>query len=200
VSLRERKKLDTRRALSDAALELVLDKGLDHVTREDIASRAGVSLRTFSNYFAGKHEALAYRQVERFRRSLDVLRERPADEPIWQAVTRAVLAPLEDEVGGMHVPTREQLAEIRAVVTSPESQLAVSNEIAAQWVAVVAERTGTDPDRDLHPHLVVNVLAAVVKTATEAYVRADPPVLITTVLEHAFGAVTVETPAPGSRA
>ena len=65
TGLRERKKLDTRRALSDAALQLAFDRGgLDAVTREEIAALAGVSLRTFNNYFAGKYEALAYRMAE----------------------------------------------------------------------------------------------------------------------------------------
>ena len=58
------------RALSDAAMELAFEVGLDNVTREDIANRAGVSLRTFTNYFAGKHEAIAYRQLDRIRRSI----------------------------------------------------------------------------------------------------------------------------------
>ena len=58
--LRERKKADTRRALSDAALTLAFERGLDNVTREDIANVVGASLRTFNNYFNGKYEALAY--------------------------------------------------------------------------------------------------------------------------------------------
>ena len=70
LGLRERKKLDTRRALSDAALQLMFERGIDSVTREAIADLAGVSLRTFSNYFTGKYEAVAYRQAERVRRSV----------------------------------------------------------------------------------------------------------------------------------
>ncbi|HZQ33583.1 MAG TPA: TetR family transcriptional regulator, partial [Mycobacterium sp.] len=66
VGLRQRKKLDTRRALSDAALHLAFERGgLENVTRDEIAARANVSLRTFNNYFTGKYDALAYRQVER---------------------------------------------------------------------------------------------------------------------------------------
>ena len=60
TGLRERKKADTRRALSDAALNLAFERGLDNVTREDIANVVGASLRTFNNYFNGKYEALAY--------------------------------------------------------------------------------------------------------------------------------------------
>ncbi len=69
------------------------------MTREAIADLAGVSLRTFNNYFSGKYEALAYRQTERLCRSIAVLRARPADEPLWTSITEAVLAPLEDDMG-----------------------------------------------------------------------------------------------------
>src|ERR1700739_4226027 len=78
TGLRERKKADTRRALSDAALNLAFERGLENVTRDEIASLAGVSLRTFNNYFSGKYEALAYRQAERMRRRIPALQQRAA--------------------------------------------------------------------------------------------------------------------------
>jgi AcrR family transcriptional regulator len=56
--LRERKKADTRRALSAAAVQLCLERGYDHVTVSDIADAVGVSRRTFSNYFPGKAECV----------------------------------------------------------------------------------------------------------------------------------------------
>src|ERR1700754_2837797 len=117
TGLRERKKADTRRALSDAALRLAFEQGIDDVTREAIADLAGVSLRTFNNYFTGKYEALAYRQTERLRRGIAVLRERPADEPLWTSLTEAMLAPLEAELGdGPWVPSRTQLVEVRKIL------------------------------------------------------------------------------------
>lgn len=56
--LRERKKDDTRRALSDAAVRLCLERGYPAVTVTEIADAAGVSRRTFSNYFPGKAECV----------------------------------------------------------------------------------------------------------------------------------------------
>jgi AcrR family transcriptional regulator len=58
TGLRERKKLATRQALGDAALRLAADRGLEHLTVEDISEAAGVSTRTFFNYFCGKEEAI----------------------------------------------------------------------------------------------------------------------------------------------
>ncbi len=129
LGLRERKKLDTRWALSDAALELALERGLENVTREDIANRAGVSLRTFNNYFTGKYEAVAFRQVDRTRQSLAAFRERPADEPLWSAITEAMLAPLEAEGAADMRPTPGELAVIRDLLSARDLRAALTRDL-----------------------------------------------------------------------
>lgn len=202
--LRERKKADTRRAISDAALNLAFERGLDNVTRDDIASLAGVSLRTFNNYFNGKYEALAYRQTERMRRSLAALRQRPADEPLWTSVTHAALEPLDDDLSDARgdedlVPSRQELLEVRKLLMNPQVRKALPQELFDEWLEVIAERTGTDPDRDIYPRLVVAVMRAVSDAAAEAYVRADPPVAITDLIRAAFAAVSVDQPESGER-
>jgi AcrR family transcriptional regulator len=202
--LRERKKAETRRALSDAALKLAFERGLDRVTREDIADVAGVSLRTFNNYFTGKYEALAYRQAERIRRSIEILRQRPAEEPLWTAITEAVLEPLEDDFRDARgdenrVPTRNELAELRKLVMRAEIRDAVAKELFDDWVEAIAERTGTDAARDMYPRLVAATVRAVGDAATEAYVLADPPVAITALMRRGFAAVAAGLPEPTTR-
>ncbi|CQD17846.1 TetR family transcriptional regulator [Mycobacterium europaeum] len=199
--LRERKKADTRRALSDAALHLAFERGLDNVTREDIAGLAGVSVRTFNNYFGGKYEALAYRQTERLRRSISALRERPADEPLWTAVAHAVLEPLEADFGEVYgqenqMPSRQELVEVRKILMNPQVRNAFPQDLFDEWLAVIAERTGTDPEHDLYPRLVVAIVRAVGDAAAEAYVRADPPVPITDLIRSGFAAVSAGLPEP----
>jgi AcrR family transcriptional regulator len=199
LGLRERKKADTRRALSDAAMHLAFERGLDNVTREDIAIRAGVSLRTFTNYFAGKHEAIAYRQLDRIRQGIALLRTRPADEPLWPAITDALLTPLETDGADGSVPTRAQLAELQKLLSAPGIRTALTSALFDEWVTAIAERTGTDPAVDMYPRLVAAVMRAVVETATHAYATADPPQSITTFLRQGLAAVAAGLPEPSIR-
>jgi AcrR family transcriptional regulator len=202
--LRERKKADTRRALSDAALHLAFDRGLENVTRGEIASLAGVSLRTFNNYFNGKYEALAYRQTERMRRSVAALRRRPADEPLWTSIAHVVLEALEADFGDVYgeenqVPSRQELVEVRRMLMNPQVRNALPQDLFDEWLEAIAERTGTDPEHDLYPRLVVAVVRAVGDAAAEAYVRADPPVAITDLIRDGFAAVSAGLPEPAKR-
>lgn len=203
MGLRERKKLDTRRALSDAALALTFERGgLDNVTREEIAALAGVSVRTFNNYFAGKYEALAYRQIERLRASIDIFRTRPADEPVWTAIAESVLAPLGTDFAEVYgaedvPPTRQQLVEIRKLLMNTNFRDATYRGMLGEWVAAIAERTGTDPERDMYPHLVAAVVRAVGDVAMDEYANSNPPVPFPALLRQAFAAVAAGLPEPG---
>ena len=87
--LRERKKAATRQALHDAALRLAIEHGADRVTVEAIADEAGVSRRTFSNYFGSKEEALMYGDFQRIRSLIEMVRSRPEAESPWTALTAA---------------------------------------------------------------------------------------------------------------
>lgn len=201
--LRERKKADTRRALSDAALRLAFERGLENVTREDIANLAGVSLRTFTNYFAGKYDALAYRQQERLRRSIDTLRTRPADEPLWTAIAESVIKPVDDDMTDVYgaenaLPTRQQLAEVRKLLMISEIRDATFRGLGDEWVVAIAERTGTRPD-DMYPRLVAAVVRAVGDVAMDEYGNSDPPVAFASLLRKGFAAVAAGLPEPGRK-
>ncbi len=90
--LRERKKIATREALSAAALRLAVERGPDNVRVEEIAEAAGVSPRTYNNYFSSREQAIvAAIAAERALRIGAALDARPADEPLAEAVVAAVV-------------------------------------------------------------------------------------------------------------
>lgn len=57
-SLRVRKARRTREAIHTAAVRLCYERGLDAATIAQIAEEAGISQRTFFNYFASKEDAI----------------------------------------------------------------------------------------------------------------------------------------------
>jgi AcrR family transcriptional regulator len=57
-SLRERRRRETARAIQLATVRLGCAHGLDHVTIEMISAEAGISPRTFFNYYAYKEQAV----------------------------------------------------------------------------------------------------------------------------------------------
>jgi AcrR family transcriptional regulator len=59
TTLTERRKAATERDIAAAAAALFAEQGVAGVTAEQIAARAGVSVRTFYRYFARKEDAIA---------------------------------------------------------------------------------------------------------------------------------------------
>ena len=200
--LRERKKAETRTALSWAAIHLTVERGFDNVKVEDIAEAAGVSPRTFNNYFASKAEAIVSRHLERSRRIAQALRERPADEPLWQAITAAAMAQFEPgpEIEAMPMTDPAQwVAGLRVMVAEPALQgemLRAAAIAADEFAAAVADRTGTDLQRDMYPHLVVAAVTAANNVATQHYLRADPPVGMDRLVPEALAQFAAGLPIP----
>ncbi|WP_219466326.1 TetR/AcrR family transcriptional regulator, partial [Nonomuraea rhizosphaerae] len=176
-------------------LRLALERGLDNVRVEDIAEAAGVSTRTFNNYFASKHEAIAARHVDRVRQSARTLRERPPGEPLWEALTRAVLAPWESAT---QPPAPEVRQALRLLAGAPvmEGLFAADAELAA----AVAERTGTSLERDLYPHLVATAVIAATQAAVGHWLRVEPPAPLVPLITEALRQLAAGMPeAPHDR-
>jgi AcrR family transcriptional regulator len=200
--LRERKKAETRTALSWAAISLTVERGFDNVKVEDIAAAAGVSPRTFNNYFGSKAEAIASRHLDRSLRAADELRRRPAGEPLWRAITAAAVAQFEPgpEIDAMPVLDQAQwVAGLRVMVVEPALQgelLRAGAAAEAGMAAVVAERTGTDVRQDMYPHLVAAALTTATNVAMQHYLRVGPAIGMDTLLPAALAQIAAGLPPP----
>ena len=94
-SRRELNKAATRQAITDAAMDLLRTRGPGNFTVEDIADAAGISRRTFFNYFGSTEAALASVTFGFLDTALQQVRLRPAGEPILESA-RAALVELAD--------------------------------------------------------------------------------------------------------
>jgi AcrR family transcriptional regulator len=201
AGLRERKKQETRIALSWAAIRLTVERGLENVRVEDIAAEAGVSPRTFNNYFSSKGEAIAARHLERARSIAAELRAQPASKPLWEAINDAALArfALGHEGDARHTHDQQWIAGLRLMIAEPalQGEMIKAGAIAgAEFAAAVAERTGTDVTRDMYPKLVAGAVGAAFAVVTEHWLLADPSVSIMTLLDDALRRLAAGLPAP----
>ncbi|WP_240809476.1 TetR family transcriptional regulator [Microbispora catharanthi] len=198
--LRERKKQETRIALSWAAIRLAVERGLENVRVEDIAAEARVAPRTFNNYFSSKGEAIAARHLDRARLIAQELRRRPASEPLWEAIKIAVVTQL--AMGASYdarQPDQQWQAGIRLMVSEPslQGEMLKANAIAEdELAAAIAERTGTDVARDLYPRLVAGAAGAAIRVAMDQWLRADPPVPVRPLIEDALDRLSAGLPEP----
>lgn len=92
MGLRERKKRATREALQAAALRLALEHGPENVRVEEIAEAAGVSTRTYNNYFSSREQAIvAAIAADRAAQVAAAVTGRPAEVSLGEAVIDAVV-------------------------------------------------------------------------------------------------------------
>jgi len=190
--LRERKKVATRQALSEAAMRLAVERGLDNVLVEDIAEVAGVSTRTFNNYFASKYEAICALQQDRAIRVGEALRSQPPGEPLWESVTQAVssqFGPPVSQTGPGGQPLAEWIAGVRLVVTCPAlvgEYMKVQGLVQYHLAAAIAERLGTSLESDMFPRIMAGAVAAAMQAAMERWLRSDPPVPLAPLMRQAL--------------
>src|SRR5262252_5733490 len=86
--LRERRKQETRQAISDIATLMFVDRGFDEVTIAQVADAAGVAKMTVTNYFPRK-EDLVFDRAEAIERHLaDVIAARAPGESMLAAIRR----------------------------------------------------------------------------------------------------------------
>lgn len=200
--LRERKKRQTRAALSQATIALSMRRGWDDVRIEDIAAAVNVSERTFRNYFSSKAEAVAATHLDRMLRVTRRLEARPADEPLWESIRTSVQAefapegstpPVDPAAGKRHIEA------IWKVLSEPAVQgevLRADQEAQVVLAAAIGARTGTDPQADLYPKLVAASVGAAIGTALTHWLRADPPVALGPLISEVLEQLTAGLPAP----
>jgi len=168
--LRERKKRATRTALADAALRLCVERGFDGVTVEQVAADAGVSLRTFFNYFSSKEEAVVAGDVATAAAFVQAFARRPAAEPVLDALRLALV-----EITADHLD-RDRAAQLRALRRTPSllpHQIAAYAAQERELAAAVARRVAVEPDTDVYPLMFAAAVMGTIRVILELWLDAD---------------------------
>jgi AcrR family transcriptional regulator len=195
VSLRERKKLATRRAIRRVALDLVAERGFVHVTVEDIAEAADVSPRTFFNYFPSKEAALFGADPERVTALRERLVRQAPGESALDAL-RVVLVGearvLAEELGDLGGDPASWLQRMKAAHVDPHLRAAQAAHMAMVervLADALAERLAADPEHDPYPLLLAGAATGVMRATMTFWARSGGVVALEHLTDAAFRAL-----------
>jgi AcrR family transcriptional regulator len=200
ASLRERKKLATRRQLRQAALDLVAERGFSHVTVEEIAEAANVSPRTFFNYFPSKEAVLLGADpgrgaVVRAR----IVQEAPG-EPVLDVLRVIMVSEARKvvdefaEYGGDPIHWHRRMKEARADPNLRAAHAAGMAMIERSIAEALAERLGTDLERDPYPGLLAATATGVFRSSMTFWAGSGGTVPLDVLIDLAFHALAEGLP------
>ncbi|HEX6526106.1 MAG TPA: TetR family transcriptional regulator [Streptosporangiaceae bacterium] len=171
--LRERKKIATREALCQAAIRLALSRGVENVRVPDIAAEAGVSPRTYNNYFSSVPEAVCALAADRARGLGDALRNRPPTEPLAEAIKNVML--VVEPGGGGGTDTSAAKDFVRMIMMTPalrgeffKSVIVRENSLAE----AIAVRVGSPPG-ELFPRLLASTYCGATRVVVHRWLNDD---------------------------
>jgi AcrR family transcriptional regulator len=187
AGVRERKRLDTWHALRTSALELIAQRGFEAVTVEEIAATAGVSKRTFFNYFSSKDAVIfdpGPAEPELWQRLASA---RLVDEPVWQSLEAFFL-------GYLDAHQRVLPLQKRLIASSPAlAQIArtTSSQFERFLTGWVATRMPPSAAAEFDAAAVTNAALAVLHVAFFNWVPEDGATRFAELIRRGFAAVTL---------
>lgn len=147
LGLRERKKRQTRLAISDVATRMFIERGFEDVTVAEVAAAAGVSVNTVFNYFTTKEELFFDRGPEVEEVQSRIVRERRRGESAVAALRRAFRKAVKGEATLLLARGIERfLATIEASPALKARARILFEEAEQRLAATLAAETGAPPD------------------------------------------------------
>ncbi|MDO5671010.1 MAG: TetR family transcriptional regulator [Corynebacterium sp.] len=166
--LRESKKAATRGQIARAAARLALDQGAEGLTVAAVAEAAGVSTRTFHNYFTAMDEALLEFLVGRVSDLIDQLRDAPADAGLLGSIEWVIIEGLRGDAGvDTHLDSFATLFRVSDVLLTLRGAAATHDldcQLRPLFEGLRARTTGLD---SFEAEVAIRAAATVAQTALE---------------------------------
>jgi len=212
--LRERKKRETRRRISDIATGLFVTRGFDRVTIADVARAADVSVNTVFNYFKTKEDLFFDRQDEMIEAAGRDFRSRRPGESAAALFRRRFFEGLDARSyqTAFHEGSETWTRTVRDSPALTARGREMIRRAEDHLAALLAEDTGAGPD-DIAPRVAAAMIFAVQnrlveqiadrKCAGETLEEMREDVYAAAarafdLLEHGLGGYAAAPPAPGA--
>ncbi|HET7357212.1 MAG TPA: TetR family transcriptional regulator [Nocardioidaceae bacterium] len=168
-TLRERKKLATRRHIAEVAKELFTARGFDDVTVAEVASAADVSKMTVFNYFPRKEDLFLDRHADQVRDIEQLLADRAPGESVATVLRRYEHRLLETrhELSG----AVEGIAGCWEVISASPTLLSRLHEQALELQTAIGDALAAETGDPMTSRLVAGQLAAARGTIFETALR-----------------------------
>jgi AcrR family transcriptional regulator len=183
--LRRRARDAVRAEIAETAFQLFTQRGFDQTTVDDIAAAAGLSRRSFFRYFASKEDAVLGMLNAVGDAIAAELAARPAGEPPWTSLRRALDVLVTTYLGDPKVA----LARFRLIHHPPALRTTLLDK-QDRWqrslAQVLAARLGADPAHDLRPQLLAATALAALDVASRRWLASDGHANLATLLDESF--------------
>jgi AcrR family transcriptional regulator len=182
-----------RAELSLAAYQLVLEKGSENVTLDDMAAAGGVSRSTFLRHFRTKDQAVLIALETYAERIADVLRARPHDEGDWTALRRAI----ESFVVPIYLRDPKGALAITRLIRQTPALSTPAAEHVQDWraplTAALAARSGVAGPAPMTMALKVAAALDCLNLSVAYWAAADGEIDLVDLLEQGFAVLGDET-------
>jgi AcrR family transcriptional regulator len=189
--LRDRKKAETRLAISNIATRLFVEHGFENVSVDDIAREAAVARKTVFNYFPRKEDLVFDREEEVRTLVREALASRGTQSPIdaFQTLMRTLVK----ENHPLFRMTDRTVQFWRTVAKSPalttrarELQVTFADDLS-DMLADAADRPKSDPDVRLAAAMQMDTLVIAYREALRAFgEKQEPAPAFVSVMERGF--------------
>ena len=188
LSLRERRRIRTRRTIQAHALRLFAAKGFQATTIEDIAAAAEMAPRTFFRYFPTKEEVVFWSEYP--PKLAESVARRPDDEPALEALHHGIVDGLA-AIWDQDEERERMLERLRLAFRTPALHPRMRQQ-QAHWAAelakILADRLGERPD-NLEVRIIAAAVAAAVWVAAEEWQAQDGDGDLGALIDQALGTV-----------